>query len=294
MTQAEQSDAPITIRQLLEAGVHFGHQTKRWNPKMRPYIFGARNGIHIIDLQQTVKLFRKAYNFVVETSAAGNTLLFVGTKKQAQDVIQEESKRAGAAYVTNRWLGGTLTNFRTVKGSIDRLRGIEKMAEDGTFTRMTKKEVLFLTRERTKLEKSLGGIKNMTTLPGAVFVVDPNKEHIAVAEARKLELPVIAVTATNCDPDLVDYVIPGNDDAIRALKLFASKIADACLVGQRIGRERAVAAKDRQAADGQDEKPEPAVMRVQSGGDGPKVEVVSRRSGPRPESEASASPIPEK
>jgi len=290
MTTEQQSDTPITIRQLLEAGVHFGHQTKRWNPKMRPFIFGARNGIHIIDLQQTVKLFRKAYNYVVETSAAGNSVLFVGTKKQAQDVIQEEAKRSGAAFVTNRWLGGTLTNFRTVKGSIDRLRSIEKMAEDGTFTRMTKKEVLFLTRERAKLEKSLGGIKNMTALPGAVFVVDPNKEHIAVAEARKLEIPVIAVTDTNCDPDVVDYLIPGNDDAIRALKLFASKIADACLVGQRIGRERAVAAKDRQAAEAADEKPEPQVVKVQSGGDGPKVEVVSRRSGPRPEPEAAARP----
>jgi small subunit ribosomal protein S2 len=272
--------------------VHFGHQTKRWNPKMRAYIFGARNGIHIIDLQYTVRLFRSAFNQVVETVASGSHVLFIGTKKQAQEVIAEEARRANMPCVTNRWLGGTLTNFRTVKGSIDRLKQIEKMAEDGTFTRMTKKEVLGLTRERAKLEKSLGGIKNMASLPGAVFIVDPNKEHIAVAEARKLELPVIAVTDTNCDPDLVDYVIPGNDDAIRAVRLFASKIADACILGQRLGRERAAThAKERPQGE---EKPEPQVVRVQSGGDGPKVEMVSRRSGPRPEPEAAASPHEEK
>jgi small subunit ribosomal protein S2 len=206
------------MRQLLEAGVHFGHQTKRWNPKMRAYIFGARNGIHIIDLQHTVKLFRKAYDFVVDLVARGDSVLFVGTKKQAQDVIAEESTRAGMHYVTNRWLGGTLTNFKTVKGSLDRMRNIEKMAEDGTFERVNKKEVLGLQREHDKLEKSLGGLKNLTKVPGAVFIVDPHKEHIAVAEARKLELAVIAVTDTNCDPDLVDFVIPGNDDAIRAIK----------------------------------------------------------------------------
>jgi len=289
----QQADTPITIRQLLEAGVHFGHQTKRWNPKMRPYIFGSRNGIHIIDLQQTARLFKKAYNFVVETCAAGNFVLFVGTKKQAQDVIQEEAKRANACYVTNRWLGGTLTNFRTVKSSIERLRSLEKMAEDGTFTRLPKKEVLQLTRERAKLEKSLGGIKTMADLPGALFVVDPTKEHIAVAEARKLEIPVIAVTDTNCDPDLVDYIIPGNDDAIRSIKLFASKIADACLLGQRLGRERAVAAKERQTEEAGEEKPEvPAAVQVPS--PGPQVEVVSRRGGRGPEPEAAASPTPEK
>ncbi|HEY3356737.1 MAG TPA: 30S ribosomal protein S2 [Polyangia bacterium] len=289
------TDQPITMRQLLEAGVHFGHQTKRWNPKMRPYIFGARNGIHIIDLQHTVRLFRHAFNFLVDISASGQTVLFVGTKKQAQDVISEEAKRAGMSCVTTRWLGGTLTNFKTVKGSIERLRSIEKMAEDGTFSRMTKKEVLQLTRERAKLEKSLGGIKTMGSVPGAVFVVDPNKEHIAVAEARKLEIPVIAVTDTNCDPDVVDYVIPGNDDAIRALRLFASKVADACILGQRLGRERAVGSKDKQQAQGGpggEEKPEPPIVRVPPTGEGPKVEIVSHRSGSgaRPEPEAAASP----
>jgi small subunit ribosomal protein S2 len=284
--QQEELDTPVSMKQLLEAGVHFGHQTKRWNPKMRQFIFGARNGIHIIDLQHTVRLFRKAYNYVVETVASGHSVLFVGTKKQAQDVIQEEAKRCGQFFVTNRWLGGTLTNFRTVKGSIERLRNIEKMAEDGTFERMTKKEVLQIERERVKLEKALGGIKAMNDLPGAVFIVDPKKEHIAVAEARKLEIPVVAVTDTNCDPDLIDYLVPGNDDAIRAVKLFTAKIADAVLHGQKLQRERAHAGKK-----AEDERMEQPVVRVASGGEGPKVEVVSRRHGERrPEAEASASP----
>src|SRR5258708_3293457 len=242
--QAE-SNLPITMRQLLEAGVHFGHQTKRWNPKMRPFIFGARNGIHIIDLQHTVKLFNRAYQFIVNTVAAGDPVLFVGTKKQAQEVIQEEAKRSGQYHVTNRWLGGTLTNFKTVKGSIERLRSIEKMAEDGTFERMTKKEVLGLERERVKLEKTLGGIKNMSGLPGAVFIIDPKKEHIAVEEARKLEIPIVAITDTNCDPDLIDFVIPANADAIPAIKLFTGKIADEALSGARMGKKRAVSSRDR-------------------------------------------------
>jgi len=283
--QAE-SNLPITMRQLLEAGVHFGHQTKRWNPKMRPFIFGARNGIHIIDLQHTVKLFNRAYKFIVDTVSAGDPVLFVGTKKQAQEVIQEEAKRCGMFHVTNRWLGGTLTNFKTVKGSIERLRSIEKMAEDGTFERMTKKEVLQLERERMKLEKTLGGIKNMGGLPGAVFIIDPKKEHIAVEEARKLEIPIVAITDTNCDPDLIDFVIPGNDDAIRAIKLFTGKIADACVTGARVGKERAVSSRDRR--DEGEEKTE--TIRVSSGGDGPKVEIASRRHGPRPEPEAAATP----
>ena len=282
---AAELDTPITMKQLLEAGVHFGHQTKRWNPKMRQFIFGARNGIHIIDLQHTVRLFRRAFNFVVESVANGHSVLFVGTKKQAQDVIQEEAKRSGQFYVTNRWLGGTLTNFRTVKGSIERLRSIERMAEDGTFERMTKKEVLHVERERVKLEKALGGIKAMNELPGAVVIIDPKKEHIAVAEARKLEIPVVAVTDTNCDPDLIDYIIPGNDDAIRAIKLFTAKISDAVLQGQRLARERAHGKK------GEEERPEQPVVRVASGGEGPKVEMVSRRHGEkRPEAEASATP----
>jgi small subunit ribosomal protein S2 len=286
METMQQETLPITMRQLLEAGVHFGHQTKRWNPKMRPFIFGARNGIHIIDLQHTVKLFNRAHKFLVDTVAAGEAVLFVGTKKQAQEVIQEEAKRAGMFFVTNRWLGGTLTNFKTVKGSIERLRSIEKMAEDGTFDRLNKKEVLNLERERIKLEKTLGGIKNMASLPGAVFIIDPKKEHIAVEEARKLEIPIVAITDTNCDPDLIDYVIPGNDDAIRAIKLFTNKVADACVTGGRLGKERAVSARDR--GDTGEEKME--TIRVSSGGDGPKVEIASRRHGPRPEPEAVGSP----
>jgi small subunit ribosomal protein S2 len=276
-------DNPISMRQLLEAGVHFGHQTKRWNPKMRQFIFGARNGIHIIDLQHTVKLFRRAYNHVVDTVARGETVLFVGTKKQAQDVIAEEATRSGMFYVTNRWLGGTLTNFKTVKGSLDRMRLIEKMGEDGTFERMTKKEVLELTREHDKLEKSLGGIKNMSKLPGALFIVDPSKEHIAVAEARTLEIPIVAVTDTNCDPDLVDFVIPGNDDAIRAIKLFAGKIADACVLGQKLQRERGVGKRADEAEDKE------RVIHVASGGDGPRVEVA-KRGARAAEPEASATP----
>jgi small subunit ribosomal protein S2 len=286
--QSALNEPPITMRQLLEAGVHFGHQTKRWNPKMRPFIFGARNGIHIIDLQHTVKLFNKVYNFIVSTVSQGGSVLFVGTKKQAQEVIQEEARRSGQFFVTNRWLGGTLTNFKTVKGSIERLRGIEKMTEDGTFERLSKKEVLGLERERVKLEKTLGGIKAMGGLPTAVFIIDPKKEHIAVEEARKLEIPIVAITDTNCDPDLIDYVIPGNDDAIRAIKLFTGKIADAAMTGGRIGKERSASRNERRD---QDEEQKPETIRVSSGGDGPKVEIASRRSGStRPAPEASVSP----
>jgi len=221
----------ITMKQLLEAGVHFGHQTRRWNPKMKPYIFGARNGIYIIDLQKTVRYFRTAYNFLRETSQHGEKILFVGTKKQAQEAIFEEAARAGQFFVNNRWLGGMLTNFATIKRSIDRLKKIEAMAQDGTYELLTKKEVLQLEREKTKLEKSLGGIKGMNRLPGAIFVIDPKKENIAVKEARKLGIPVVAVVDTNCDPDEIDYIIPGNDDAIRAIRLFAQKMADACIDG---------------------------------------------------------------
>ena len=221
----------ITMKQLLEAGVHFGHQTRRWNPKMKPYIFGARNGIYIIDLQKTVRYFRTAYNFLREISQNGEKVLFVGTKKQAQEAIFEESARAGQFFVNNRWLGGMLTNFATIKRSIDRLKKIEAMAQDGTYDLLTKKEVLQLEREKAKLEKSLGGIKMMNRLPGAIFVIDPKKENIAVKEARKLGIPVVAVVDTNCDPDEIDYIIPGNDDAIRAIRLFAQKMADACIDG---------------------------------------------------------------
>ena len=221
----------ITMKQLLEAGVHFGHQTRRWDPKMKPYIFGARNGIYIIDLQKTVRYFRTAYNFLREVSQHGDKVLFVGTKKQAQEAIFEEAARAGQYYVNNRWLGGMLTNFSTIKRSIDRLKKIDVMAQDGTYDLLTKKEVLQLEREKAKLEKSLGGIKAMTRLPGAIFVIDPKKENIAVKEARKLGIPVVAVVDTNCNPDEIDYIIPGNDDAIRAIRLFAQKMADACVDG---------------------------------------------------------------
>ena len=278
-------DTPLTMRDMMEAGVHFGHQTKRWNPKMKPYIYGARNGIHIIDLQHSVKAFRRAFDFLVNTVAASKPVLFVGTKKQAQDVIREEAARCNQFFVTNRWLGGTLTNFHTVKGSIERLQLIEKMSTDGTFERMTKKEVIRITREREKLEKALGGIKNMGELPGAVFIIDVVKEHIAVSETRKLEIPIVATVDTNCDPDVIDYAIHGNDDAIRSIRLFAARVADACVLGQKLQRERATQARDSGESQG-----EAQTIRVSSGGEGPRVEVVSRRRADMPEPEAAATP----
>jgi len=238
--------AHLTMKQLLEAGVHFGHQTRRWNPKMKPFIFGERNGIHIIDLQQTLKYFEIAYEFVVNTVAEGGKLLFVGTKKQAQDTIREEAQRCGMYYVDHRWLGGTLTNFKTIRQSVEKLKRIEQWMEDGTIERFPKKERLKLERRREKLERNLGGIKDMEGLPQALYVVDPKKEEIAVLEARKLGIPVVAITDTNCDPDLIDYLIPGNDDAIRAIKLLTSKIADAVLEGQEIYREKMAAESDKE------------------------------------------------
>jgi len=276
-------DTPLTMREMMEAGVHFGHQTKRWNPKMKPFIYGARNGIHIIDLQYSVKAFRRAYDFLVRTVSGGKPVLFVGTKKQAAEVVREEAARAGQYHVTNRWLGGTLTNFHTVKGSIERLQQIEKMSTDGTFERMTKKEVIQITREREKLEKSLGGIKSMGELPGAIFIVDVVKEHIAVSEARRLEIPIVAVVDTNCDPDVIDYAVPGNDDAIRSIRLFASKVADACQIGAKVGRERAS-----QGRGGDSDAQQ--TIRVSSGGEGPRVEVMSRRRTEMPAPEAAATP----
>jgi small subunit ribosomal protein S2 len=206
--------AVVTMKELLEAGVHFGHQTRRWNPKMKPYIFGARNGIYIIDLQKTVRMFQEAYQFIVQTTSAGETVLFVGTKPQAADIIKEEAERCGMYYVNHRWLGGMLTNFKTIRLRIERLKELDAMFEDGSIARFPKKEVLKLAREREKLQKNLSGIKNMTHLPGAIFVVDPQKEKIAVAEANRLGIPVVAIVDTNCDPDPIDYPIPGNDDAI--------------------------------------------------------------------------------
>ena len=221
----------ISMKELLEAGVHFGHQTKRWNPKMKPYIFGARNGIYIIDLQKTVRYFKSAYNFVKESVEGGNTILFVGTKKQAQDSVAEEASRCGMYYVNQRWLGGMLTNFATVKQSIDRLKRLDAMFEDGTVEAYTKKESLQFNKDREKLQKILGGIKGMHKLPGLMFVIDPKNEEIAVQEANKLGIPVVAIVDTNCDPDPIDHVIPGNDDAIRAIRLLSSKIADAAIEG---------------------------------------------------------------
>lgn len=223
--------AYVTMKQMLETGVHFGHQTRRWNPKMRTFIFGARNGIHIIDLQQTVKLFQKAHDFIVESVSSGGKILFIGTKRQAQEAIKAEVERCGMYFVTQRWMGGTLTNFQTIKKSIDRLKNLESMFADGSIHKFPKKEIVQMGREVEKLNDALGGIKDMTEAPKAAFIIDPNREHIAVKECRKLGIPVVAVVDTNCDPDLIDFVIPGNDDAIRAIKLFATHIADACLEG---------------------------------------------------------------
>ncbi|SEB47336.1 30S ribosomal protein S2 [Paenibacillus sp. GP183] len=221
--------AVISMKQLLEAGVHFGHQTRRWNPKMDKYIFTERNGIYIIDLQKTVKKVDEAYNFVKSVSAENGTILFVGTKKQAQDSVAEEAARCGMFYINQRWLGGTLTNFQTIQKRIDRLKELERWSEDGTFEVLPKKEVIILNKEKDRLEKFLGGIKNMRGLPSALFIIDPRKERIAVAEARKLGIPIVGIVDTNCDPDEIDYVIPGNDDAIRAVKLLTAKIADAVI-----------------------------------------------------------------
>ncbi len=225
--------AVITMKQLLEAGVHFGHQTRRWNPKMKEYIFTERNGIYIVDLQRTVRMVEEAYNFIREVAFQGGKVLFVGTKKQAQESIREEAERCGMFYVNQRWLGGMLTNFKTIKKRIDRLLELERMEEDGTFDVLTKKEVSRLVHEKEKLDKFLGGIKGMQDLPDAVYIVDPRKERIAVAEARKLGIPIVAIVDTNCDPDEVDYIIPGNDDAIRAVRLITSKMADAVLEGKQ-------------------------------------------------------------
>jgi small subunit ribosomal protein S2 len=229
----------ISMKQLLEAGVHFGHQTSRWNPKMKPYIFGARNGIYIIDLQQTVKMFRHTFDFVRDLAAQGGTIMFVGTKKQAQDIVREEAERCGMFYVNNRWLGGMLTNFQTIRASIDRLKKIEELLGDPEMRDAhTKKELLDYERELKKLMATLAGIKNMRKLPDALWVIDTKKEAIAVAEANRLGIPVTAVVDTNCDPDLISYRIPGNDDAIRAIKLFTAAVADAVLEGKQLAEER--------------------------------------------------------
>ncbi|MBW1974214.1 MAG: 30S ribosomal protein S2 [Deltaproteobacteria bacterium] len=238
--------ALVTMKELLESGVHFGHQTRRWNPKMKPFIFGSRNGIYIIDLQKTVRMFQEAYNFVVEATSKGETVLFVGTKPQAQDIIREEAERCGMYYVNHRWLGGMLTNFKTIKQRVDRLKELDAMFEDGSISKFPKKEALRLARQREKLERNLGGIKEMGHLPGVLYVVDTPKEKIAVAEANRLGIPVVAIVDTNSDPDVIDYPIPGNDDAIRAIRLITSRIADACIEGKKRFEESMQAETDKE------------------------------------------------
>ena len=281
--------AYVTMKELLEAGVHFGHQTKRWNPKMKPYIFGARNGIYIIDLQRTVRMFKTAYDFIVDTVARGKSVLFVGTKKQARDSIYEEANRCEMYYVHNRWLGGMMTNFQTIRLSIDRLNYLNNIQNDGSIELFPKKERLKLGKERVKLDNNLGGIRTMNGLPGALFVVDPKNEAIAVREGRRLNIPIVAIVDTNCDPDDVDYIIPGNDDAIRAIRLITSRMADACLEGQErfAEKQRAEADKD------MEEEPEmtaisaelqPGERKVISDGtEGPVVEIIKRSVAETPE-----------
>ena len=236
----------ISMKMLLEAGVHFGHQTNKWNPKMKPYIFGARNNIYIIDLQQTVGMFQTAYNFIVDSVSQNKEILFVGTKKQSQEAIREEAIRCGMPYVNQRWLGGMLTNFITIKKSIDRLNTLSKMFDDESIKAFPKKEITKLQKEKEKLEDVLGGIRNMKSYPAAVFIVDPNREHIAVQEAKKLSIPIVGIVDTNCDPDDIDYIIPGNDDAIRAIKLFASKFADAVIEGRKRFEEKLTAESNKE------------------------------------------------
>ena len=253
-TQGAGGAPTVSMKELLEAGVHFGHQTKRWNPKMKDFIFGERNGIYIIDLQKTHRLLQDALQYAQDLAAQGKTILFVGTKRQAQEAVAEEAQRAGMPYVNERWLGGLLTNFVTIRKSLDRLRELEAMSTDGRHERLTKKEVAGLEKERSKIEKNLKGIKGMKNVPDAVFVIDTRKESIAVQEARKLKIPVIGIVDTNCDPDEVDHVIPGNDDALRAIKLFAGRIADAVLAGRGIREARAAeSAPDKGAEKGEED-----------------------------------------
>jgi len=258
-------EPPLPLKSLLDAGVHFGHQTKRWNPKMRPFIYGARNGIHIIDLDQTARLFARAYHFVTEMVSHGGHLLMIGTKRQAQEIVREEASRSGSFFVVNRWLGGTLTNFRTIKGGLERMKQLERMKEDGTYLQLPKKEVSRLEKERERYEKYLGGLKNMAQIPSAVFIIDPAMETIAVQEAKKLAIPIIAITDTNCDPDVIDYVIPGNDDAIRSIKLITNRLADAVVEGSQRRKETA-GREDR--GHGGDRGPQADVYRGRRGGGG--------------------------
>jgi small subunit ribosomal protein S2 len=262
-------ELPLPLKSLLDAGVHFGHQTKRWNPKMRPFIYGARNGIHIIDLDQTARLFARAYRFVEDMVGRGGHLLMIGTKRQAQEIVTEEASRSGSYYVVNRWLGGTLTNFRTIKQGLERMRQLERMKEDGTYNQLPKKEVSRLEKERERFEKYLGGLKSMSSLPQAIFVIDPSKETIAVQEAKKLGIPIIAITDTNCDPDLINYPIPGNDDAIRSIKLITARLSDAVVDGSQRRKETAGRDDDHHGGGGEDRGPRNAPQaEVYQGGRG--------------------------
>ncbi|MFZ0614225.1 MAG: 30S ribosomal protein S2 [Desulfobacterales bacterium] len=278
--------AYVTMKELLEAGVHFGHQTKRWNPKMKPYIFGARNGIYIVDLQKTVRMFKTAYDFIIDTTANGKSVLFVGTKKQARESIYEEANRCEMFYVHNRWLGGMLTNFQTIKKSIDRLNYLNEIMNDGSINLFPKKERLKLEKERVKLDANLGGIRNMNQIPGALFVVDPKNEAIAVREGRRLNIPIVAIVDTNCDPDYIDYAIPGNDDAIRSIRLITSRVADACAEGRERLAEKRHAEVDKAeeevpkvSAAGADLKPGQRKV-ISDGSEGPVVEIIRRATPP--------------
>ncbi|MBU4318455.1 MAG: 30S ribosomal protein S2 [Proteobacteria bacterium] len=274
--------AYITMKELLEAGVHFGHQTKRWNPKMKPYIFGARNGIYIIDLQKTVRMFKTAYDFIVDVTSKGKSVLFVGTKKQAREAVYEEANKSEMYYIHNRWLGGMLTNFQTIKKSIDRLNYLNTIENDGTIELFPKKERLKLGKERVKLDDNLGGIRLMNHLPGAIFIVDPKHEDIAVKEAHRLHIPIIAIVDTNCDPEEVDFAIPGNDDAIRSIRLISSRISDACIEGRQRYEEKRQADMDKTeiespmaALDTASLKPGERKI-ISNGTDGPIVELIKR------------------
>lgn len=280
--------AYVTMKELLEAGVHFGHQTKRWNPKMKSYIFGARNGIYIIDLQKTVRMFKNVYDFVVDTVAGGKSVLFVGTKKQARESIYEEANRCEMFYVHNRWLGGMLTNFQTIKQSIDRLNYLNNINNDDSINLFPKKERLKLEKERVKLDNNLGGIRTMSGLPGAIFVVDPRKEAIAVREGKRLNIPIIAIVDTNCDPDEIDYIIPGNDDAIRAIRLISSRIAEACIEGKEQLAEKQQAVADKEVEEKTEVSTVAAELKpgerkvISDGSDGPVVEIIKRTTPEEP------------
>jgi len=266
--------SPIHMRDLIEAGLHFGHQTRRWNPKMRPFIYGVRGGVHIIDLQQTIKLFRRAYMFIVETVSRGGHILMVGTKRQAQDIVQAEAQRAQMFYVTNRWIGGLLTNFKVISLAIERLNNLNaRFAEEGGFGELKKKEVLRLAKEKQRLEKNFGGVKGMKQIPSAIFVIDPECEKTAVVEANKMKIPVVALIDTNCDPDPIDFPIPGNDDAIKSIQYVTSKIAEACLEG--LNKRVDVIGKMEEASNLEGEK----IGRKEEKTEGPKVEYAQRKSG---------------